>query len=66
MLMLLRQPRMRIVLVTSQPIHPTIIDYYLHLLSGVPGSHARRRLTLLSTFDNSARPLTLKILERMS
>jgi len=64
LLMLLRQPRMRIVLVTSQPIHPTIIDYYLHLLAGVPTSHARRRLTLLSAFDSSARPLTEKILER--
>lgn len=64
LLMLLRQPRMRIVLVTSQPIHPTIIDYYLHLLAGVPTSHARRRLTLLSSFDTSPRPLTEKILER--
>jgi hypothetical protein len=64
MLMLLREPRMRIVLVTSQPIHPTIIDYYLHLLVGVPTSHARQRLTLLSTYDTSARPLTEKVLER--
>ena len=66
MLMLLRQPRMRIVLVTSQPIHPTIIDYYLHLLAGVPATHARRRLVLLSTFDASPRPLTEKVLERGS
>src|SRR5690606_36297127 len=43
---------------------PTIIDYYLHLLSGVPGTHARRRLSLLSAFDGSSRPLTQKILER--
>jgi hypothetical protein len=64
MLMLLREPRMRIILATSQPIHPTIIDYYLHLLAGVPTSHARSRLTLLSAFDASARPLTEKVLER--
>ncbi|MBK9649690.1 MAG: hypothetical protein IPO67_31820 [Deltaproteobacteria bacterium] len=31
-------PRTHLVYVTSQPIHPSIVDYYLHLLSGVPGS----------------------------
>ncbi len=64
MLMLLRLPRTHLIYVTSQPVHPTIIDYYLHLLSGVPGSHARRRLTLLACHDASPRPLTAKILER--
>ncbi|PIV99189.1 MAG: carboxylate-amine ligase [Deltaproteobacteria bacterium CG17_big_fil_post_rev_8_21_14_2_50_63_7] len=66
LLMLLRQPRMHIILVTSQPIHPTIIDYYLHLLAGIPGTHARKRLTLLSTSDGAPRALTEKILERPS
>ena len=46
MLMLLRRARTRVIFVTSQAIHPTVIDYYLHLLSGIPSSHARRRLTL--------------------
>lgn len=64
MLMLLRMPRTRLIYVTSQPIHPTIIDYYLHLLPGIPVSHARQRLTLLSCGDASAKPLTQKILER--
>jgi len=64
MLMLLRLPRTRVVYVTSQPISDTIIDYYLHLLQGVPARHARERLTLLSCFDGSARPVTEKILER--
>lgn len=41
LLMLLRLPRTRVVLVTSQPVHPSIIDYYLHLLPGVPAGHAR-------------------------
>ena len=64
LLMLLRRPRTRLIYVTSQPIHPAIIDYYLHLLSGVPGSHARRRLTLLACHDASPVPLTQKLLER--
>ncbi len=64
MLMLLRMPRTRLIYITSQPIHPTIIDYYLHLLPGIPVSHARRRLTLLSCGDASPQPLTRKILDR--
>ncbi|MEZ4701547.1 MAG: peptide ligase PGM1-related protein [Rhodothermales bacterium] len=64
MLMLLRMPRTHLVYITSQPIHPTIIDYYLHLLPGIPLSHARRRLTLLSCNDASPKPLSQKILER--
>ena len=64
LLMLLRMPRTRVVDVTSQPIAPTIIDYYLHLLPGIPTSHARQRLTMLSCHDASRVPLTKKILER--
>lgn len=64
LLMLLRRPRTRLVFVTSQRIHPTVIDYYLHLLTGVPASHARQRLTLLDTNDSSNLPLTQKILDR--
>src|SRR5919202_5947100 len=64
MLMLLRLPRTHLVFVTSQPIAFPIVDYYLHLLPGVPYRHARRRLTLLSCYDASDEPLTKKILER--
>jgi PGM1 C-terminal domain/Pre ATP-grasp domain len=64
MLMLLRLPRTRVVFVTSTPVDPVIIDYYLSLLSGIPSDHARRRLTLLSAYDASARSLTSKILAR--
>lgn len=63
-LMLLRMPRTRLVFVTSQPVASGIIDYYLHLLPGIPSVHARERLTLLSCHDASERPLTEKILER--
>src|ERR687894_451279 len=64
MLMLLRLPRTHLVFVTSQPIATAIVDYFLHLLPGVPLRHARRRLTLLSCHDASDVPLTRKILER--
>ena len=64
LLLLLRQPRARLVYVTSLPILPSVIDYYLDLLPGVIPSHARKRLFLVSTLDGSARPLTEKVLER--
>jgi hypothetical protein len=60
----LQNPRTRLIYITSQPLHPSIIDYYLQLLPGIPFSHARDRLLLLSTYDSSSRPLTQKILER--
>jgi len=64
LLLLLRMPRTRVIYVTSTPIPETIVDYYLHLLPGVPGGHARQRLKLLSCNDASPVPLTRKILER--
>ena len=64
LLMLLQFPRTNVVYVSSQPIHDTIIDYYLHLLPGIPSKHARQRLTLLSCHDSSSMPLSQKILER--
>ncbi len=60
----LRNPNARVIYVTSQPVHPDIIDYYLDLLDGVPARHARERLRVLSVLDGSARPLTEKVLER--
>ena len=64
LLIRLRNPRAHVTYVTSQPVHPLILDYYLHLLAGVPASHARARLTMLCAYDSSPRPLTQKILER--
>jgi hypothetical protein len=63
-LLLLRMPRTHVVYVTSMPIDPVIIDYYLHLLPGITGHHASKRLHLFSCYDNSTRSLTEKILER--
>ncbi len=64
LLLLLRQPRLRMVYVTSMPIDPQIIEYYLSLLPGVIPSHARSRLTLIAVGDSSPAPLTDKLLER--
>lgn len=64
LLMLLRMPRTRIIYVTSVPLDTNIIDYYLHLLPGITGYHARERLTLLSCYDASRKSLTEKILDR--
>ena len=64
LLFLLRQPRARVIYVTSQTIAPEIVEYYLDLLPGVPASHARRRLFLVAPLDGSARPLSQKLLDR--
>ena len=64
LLIRLRNPKAHVVYVTSQPVHPLILEYYLTLLIGVPASHARPRLTMLCAHDSSPRPLTQKILER--
>jgi len=64
MLLLLRQPRLKLVYVTSMPVDPAVIEYYLSLLPGVIPSHARARLSLVSVGDSSATPLTEKLLSR--
>jgi len=64
LLLLLRQPRARLIYVTSQTILPSIIDYYLALLPGVIPSHARQRLFLISPLDGSVRALSDKLLDR--
>jgi hypothetical protein len=64
LLLLLRQPRLRMIYVTSMPINSRIVEYYLALLPGVIPSHALARLTLISTDDSSDRPLSEKLLGR--
>jgi hypothetical protein len=64
LLLLLRQPRARMIYVTSQPIAPHVIDYYLGLLPGIIISHARARLHLVSPNDGDTIPLTVKLLQR--
>ena len=64
LLLLLRQPRLRMIYVTSQPISEEIIEYYLGLLPGVIPSHARARLTLVPVRDASPTSLSSKLLAR--
>src|SRR5262249_53334186 len=63
MLLLLRQPNARMVYVTSRPILPDVVDYYLGLLPGVIPAHARARFFNPVPYDSSVRPLSLKVLE---
>jgi len=64
MLLLLRQPQVRLIYATSLPVQSSIVDYYLHVLPGVIISNARRRLAMVSPNDASLRPLSQKLLER--
>lgn len=60
----LHNPQTRLIYLSSLPISPIIVEYYLQLLPGIPFSHARDRLLLLSTYDHAPIPLTQKILDR--
>jgi hypothetical protein len=64
MLLLLRQPRLKLIYVTSMPVDPAVIEYYLSLLPGVIPSHARARLSLFAVGDSSPSPLSAKLLAR--
>jgi hypothetical protein len=60
----LRDPGATVIYVTSQPIHPDIVEYYLSLLRGVSVRSARSRLHMVCLYDASPQPLTRKILDR--
>jgi pheganomycin biosynthesis PGM1-like protein len=60
----LRDPDLRMVYVTSSPVAPSIVDYYLSLLPRRLRRGARARLTLIATGERSVRPLSEKLLER--
>jgi PGM1 C-terminal domain len=64
LLLLLRQPRLRMIYVTSLPVSEAVVEYYLGLLPGVIPRHARARLQLVSLGDGTVRPLSAKLLER--
>lgn len=64
LLMLLREPRLSMIYVTSMPISPLIVEYYLALLPGIIPSHARARLRLVSVNDASPESLSAKLLAR--
>jgi hypothetical protein len=64
LLLLLRQPRLQMIYVTSSPISEAIVEYYLGLLPGIIPSHARKRLQLVSVGDASPASLSSKLLLR--
>ncbi|GAB2650028.1 peptide ligase PGM1-related protein [Kribbella swartbergensis] len=64
LLILLREPRLRMVYVTSMPVAPEIVEYYLALLPGVIPSHARARLSLVAVNDATPISLSEKLLAR--
>jgi hypothetical protein len=60
-LLALRHPELRVVYLSSLPIEPAIIDYYLGLLPDLSG--ARERLALITIADSRPLPLTEKLLQ---
>jgi len=64
LLLLLRQPRLRVIYLTGRPVPEAIIEYYLSLLPGVIPRHARARLHMVATYDGTPRALAAKLLER--
>lgn len=61
---LVQAPRTKVVYVTSQPMLPRMLDYYLGLIPGLDREELHSRLIPVSVGDWSPRPLTEKILER--
>ena len=58
--LLLRDPGLRVVFVTSSPVDPATVDYYLRFLP--EPEEARRRLTMLDAGDPSVGSLSAKLL----
>jgi len=64
LVLMLRDPGLKLVYVTSSPVAPAIVEYYLSLLPRAVRGSARARLSLLAANDDSPRPLAEKLLER--
>jgi hypothetical protein len=64
LLLLLRQPCLRLIYVTGRAVEEAIVDYYLALHPGVIPSQARARLHMIAAQDGSPRPLAEKLLLR--
>src|SRR3954454_11594103 len=58
--LLLRDPELRIVYITSLPVDEAIIEYYMRFLPDPAG--ARRRLHMVVVGEDSGRALTAKVL----
>lgn len=62
LLLTLREPRVKVVYLSSAPIDPDIIDYYFAFLPDP--DDAAKRLTLISLDDPWSQPLTRSLLDR--
>jgi hypothetical protein len=62
LLLLLRQPRVKVVYLTSMPVEEAVVDYYLGFLPDPAG--ARSRLHMRAAGDPAPRSLTAKLLDR--
>jgi hypothetical protein len=63
-LSLLRAPKSRVVYVTSQPIHPRVLDYFFALVPDLDTPEARSRFFPISLVDGRNEPLARKLLAR--
>ncbi len=63
-LSLLQAPRSRVVYVTSQPIHPPLLDYYFGLVPELDTPEARSRFLTVALVDGRNEPLSRKLLAR--
>lgn len=63
-LSLLRAPKSRVVYVTSQPIHPRVLDYYFSLVPELDTAEARGRFEAVSLVDARNESLSRKLLAR--
>src|SRR3954469_24296334 len=63
-LSLLRAPRSRVVYVTSQPIHPRVLDYYFGLVPELDTAEARPGSSRASLVTARNEPLARKLLAR--
>ena len=63
-LSLLRQPKGRVIYLSSLPLLPRLVDYYFNLAPNLQQHDLRDRLSLVSVGDGSSKPLTRKIVER--
>ena len=63
-LSLLRAPKSRVIYVTSQPIHPRVVDYYFALVPELDTPEARSRFEAVSLVDGRNEPLARKLLAR--
>src|SRR4029453_11734886 len=63
-LSLLRGPRSRVIYVTSQPIHPRVLDYYFSLVPELDTAEARTRFFQVSLVEGRNEPLSRKLVAR--